>query len=496
MADFLNARITHIYLLYGLGFFTLGLAVALETGRTSESRFARAMRYLAIFGLVHGSHEWIEMLGLIGADAYDFVPPPWWGLGRLLLLSVSFAALIAFGIHMLYTSPTRSRAGLWGTMGMFTLYAAGAIGLGVQLQGDAWLQAADAWTRYSLGIPGAILTSAALVAQWRSLRQAELAQFANNFLWAAIVFAIYGVVGQAIAPPSELFPSTVINTATFSQWAGFPIQLLRSILAGLMALFIIRGLRSFEAERQRQLAEAQGQAREAIERRDALRGELLLRTVAAQEDERARLARELHDDTLQVLTGLSTGLQGTEELLTRDPDKARVQLGQLSAMSDHAIGELRRLILDLRPSVLDDMGLVPAVRWYAKTMAERTKTEIEVTNRGIDCRLPDPVETILFRIAQEGLSNVIRHAQASRVVVRLQCDKVTTRLEIEDDGAGFDPTAALKIPPTRRGWGLVGIQERVALAGGEFEIESAPNQGTILRVAVPANLPDETGLET
>jgi two-component system NarL family sensor kinase len=85
---------------------------------------------------------------------------------------------------------------------------------------------------------------------------------------------------------------------------------------------------------------------------------------------------------------------------------------------------------------------------------------------------------------------VARHAQAKHVVVRFQCDRVTTRLEIEDDGVGFDPAAGLRLQATRRGWGLVGIQERVALAGGEFQIESAPNRGTTLRVAVPSNLPD------
>ena len=108
----------------------------------------------------------------------------------------------------------------------------------------------------------------------------------------------------------------------------------------------------------------------------------------------------------------------------------------------------------------------------------------------LDRRLPAPVETILFRIAQEGLNNVAHHAQAGRVAVRLRCDKVTTRLEIEDDGVGFDPAVALQADPAGPGWGLVGIQERVALAGGEFQIESTPGRGTTLRVAVPANLPD------
>jgi signal transduction histidine kinase len=495
MAEFLSARIIHIYLIYGLGFFVLGIAVALEIGRVSESRFSRAMPYLAAFGLLHGSHEWVEMFDLVGVAAYDFVHPPWWGFSRLALLSLSFAALVAFGVHMLYTSPTRSATGRWATLGMLTLYAAGALAMGVRYSGEEWVMAADAWTRYSLGLPGALLTAAALRSQWQTLRQAGLAPFASNFLWAAIVFGVYGLGTQAFVPQGELFATRVINSETFRAWTGVPVQAVRSVLAALMALFMIRGLRAFEVERQRRLAAAEEQAREAIARRDALRGELLRRTVTAQEEERARLARELHDDTLQVLTGLSTGIKGTQEMLASDLERARVQLTHLSAMSSHAIGELRRLIVDLRPTVLDDMGLVPAVRWYAEATMERTGLQIEVVNRGIDCRLPDAVETILFRTVQEGLNNVARHARAKQVVVRFHCDKVTTQLEIEDDGVGFDPAAGLKLHATRRGWGLVGIQERVALAGGEFEIESAPKQGTILRVALPADLPDTSGAQ-
>jgi signal transduction histidine kinase len=333
------------------------------------------------------------------------------------------------------------------------------------------------------------------VTQWRSLRQAGLAGHANAFLWAAIVFALYGIVGQTIVPQSELFPSNIINSDRFSEWSGFPIQILRSVFAALMALFIIRGLRAFEVDRQRRLAAAEHQAREAIARRDALRGELFRRTIAAQEEERARLARELHDDTLQVLTGLSTGLAGTEQLMVASPVQAREQLARLASMSSHAIDELRRLILNLRPSVLDDMGLVPAVRWYAEEMADRMETTVEVTADCMDRRLHGPVETILFRIAQEGLHNVANHAQAERAAVRLQYDVGTCNLEIEDDGVGFDAFEALQAAPTLPGWGLVGIQERVALAGGKFRIESAPGAGTTLRVSIPVSFsqdpPDE-----
>jgi signal transduction histidine kinase len=491
MAEFFAARIAHIYLLYGLGFFTLGLAVALEADRVSGSRFAHAMRYLALFGLLHGAHEWIEMFGLIGVDAYQFVPPSWWGAARLVLLSFSFAFLVAFGIHMLYTSAEQPSAGRWGTLAMYTLYAAGAVALRVHLSGAEWLQAADTWTRYALGVPGALLAAGALLSQWRAMRREGLDRFAVNFFWAAVVFALYGLVGQTVAPQSEIFPSNVFNNETFNQLTGVPIQLVRSAFAALMALFMIRGLRAFEVQRQQRLAAAQREAQEAVARRDELRGELFRRTVSAQEEERARLARELHDDTLQVLTAISAGLIGTEQLMVANPEKARGQLAQLAAMSSHSIDELRRLILDLRPAVLDDMGLVAAVHWYVDAMDGRLPAQVEVTAENLETRLPAAVETILFRIVQEGLSNVSRHAKASAVSVRMGCRSGVTYLEIQDDGVGFDPAAAMQIRPTLPGWGLVGIQERVALAGGQFRIDSAPGRGTTLSVSIPIDLPAE-----
>jgi signal transduction histidine kinase len=491
MDDFFAARIAHIYLLYGLGFFTLGLAVALEADRFSGSRFSHAMRYLALFGLLHGAHEWIEMFGIIGADAYGFVPPSWWGVARLVLLSLSFAFLVAFGIHMLYTSAEQPSAGRWGTLAMYTLYGAGAIALRVPLSGAQWFQAADAWTRYALGVPGALLAAGALLSQWRAMRRDSLNEFAVNFFWAAVAFALYGLIGQTVAPQSELFPSNLLNTDTFGRFTGIPIQLVRSAFAALMALFIIRGLRAFEVERQERLAAAQRQAQEAIARRDELRGELFRRTVSAQEEERARLARELHDDTLQVLTGISAGLIGTEQLMTANPSKAQAQLAQLASMSSHAIDELRRLILDLRPAVLDDMGLVAAVHWYVGALNGRLSAKVQITAENLESRLPAPIETILFRIVQEGLSNISRHARATHVTIRIRCHSGVTQLDIKDDGVGFDPAAAMQIRPTLPGWGLIGIQERVALAGGQFHIRSTPGSGTTLSVSIPTDLPAE-----
>ena len=490
MINLLTDRICHIYLIYGLGFFTLGLAVALEAGRSSDSRFARAMRPLALFGLLHGVHEWIEMFVLVSTNAFDWTAPAWEEWARLGLVALSFASLASFGIQMLYTDPRRPAGESWGTLGILTLTAAGVLGLGVAYHDDnaRWLIAAENFTRFTLAIPANLLAAAALYSEWRRLRQTSSFSFADNFFWAALVFGLYALIGLTLAPHSLLFPTEVGHGDLLRQWTGIPIQLLRSVFALLMAFFIIRGMRTFEVDRQRKLADAQQSAQEALARSDALRGELLRRTVATQEDERTRLARELHDETLQVLTGLATGLKGTE-LLVDNPEQAREQLAQLSSMSSAAIEEVRRMIHGLRPSVLDDLGLVPAVKWYANIIASRTGANLQMTTEGINCRLPAAVETILFRIAQEALNNIARHARAGNIQVQIHCNQVTTRLEIEDDGVGFDRSLVDGPRPNQNGWGLIGIQERVKLAGGEFSLESTPGLGTRLQVDVPTNIP-------
>jgi two-component system sensor histidine kinase UhpB len=224
---------------------------------------------------------------------------------------------------------------------------------------------------------------------------------------------------------------------------------------------------------------------------------LLHRIVTAQEDERERLARELHDDTLQVLTALSAGLAGAELLVTTAPERAQKHLHELSVMSSHAITELRRLIVALRPAILDDKGLMAALKWYVQSKNQQMpETTIEVLAEDSPCRFSSSVETTLFRITQEALTNIERHAQARHVRIVLRCEDNWVHLRIEDDGRGFDPaTVKMVRDESMHGWGIVGMRERVSLAGGHFHIQSAPGQGTKIMIRMPASFPHSSFLE-
>lgn len=493
MKEVFSARIPHIYLLYGLAFFALGLALVLEMGRTVDSRFKRALRPLAFFGLVHGFHEWFEMFERIGEQTYDFVAPSWLEWARLVVLAVSFLALGYFGVQMLRLAQRLNVRDLWLGIGVLGVYALGVLELGAWLDWAVtdWLKAADAWTRYSLGVPGALLTAWGLLIQRRFFVNEGMADHVNSLTGAALAFALYGGVGQVTVSPSTLFPSTVINTDWFLDTLGIPIQLFRALMAMLIAVFVIRALRAFDVHRRWQLAAAQKEAQEAIARRDALRGELLRRSVAAQEEERGRIARELHDEIGQTLAGLAAGLQGIQRSLSNDPERARAQLRQLQEMTTRAIGELSNMVADLRPSLLDDMGLHAALGWYADQINRRSPTQVALSPASCPCRLPPEIETTFFRITQEALTNVIRHAEATQAEVELVCEPTLTRLRVRDDGIGFDPAKAWA-GRGRSGWGLAGIQERVQLAGGQLHLQSAPGEGTTLIVEIPLSDGEET----
>ncbi len=237
----------------------------------------------------------------------------------------------------------------------------------------------------------------------------------------------------------------------------------------------------------RQLGIALENARlyEQVQEKEKLRGQLLERAVAAQEEERKRIARELHDDTGQTLTALGVGLGGVEETIVQNPELAQYQIAELKLMTMRAIDNLRQYISDLRPSVLDDMGLVSALRWYAQQYSERAALAIDVQVTHGKRRLPSRVETVLFRIAQEGLNNIGRHARATHARLRLEFAATSVVLTIEDNGCGFIVDQVLGAHSQRRAWGLLGVQERVMLVGGKFEIDSALGRGTKLVVEIP-----------
>lgn len=696
ISAFFVRNIVVIFFVYGLAFFAMGLALALASRRASEFAFARAIRPLAAFGILHGIHEWIEMFQKIATLTRGYTPLLWHEIVRLIILTVSFLMLLAFGLLLLNSQRSERWRAYLAIAGMALLWGLSLLVVSLALRPipDEILAEADVLARYGLGIPGALLGTWALMAQQRTFREHGMPQFGRDLVWCATALFLYGVVGQLFVRESALVPSNFINSTLFLQWFGIPVQLFRGFMAVVLAIYMVRALNAFELESRRRLEQANQarltaqakalraerrisaemerlneelrltarelsllldlsnllvapvslsdklhgvlekivsslnfpeggmilllnretgslQVRAAIglemeaegagetpyesgrqlgeqcvvqaravcrhvdgniidfpledileqqkcrnhlspvvmiglpltarkqiigslvlgrravskvkplspvefqlmsgisqqlglslenarlyqeaQARESTLGELLYQVVNAQETERQRIARELHDATGQSLTAIALGLRGIESMLTGGSKNTNVveQIKELKGYSTNALGELRHIIADLRPSQLDDLGLVPALEWYVQQFEKRRGIETDFITNGSRIRLPAEYETVLFRIVQEALTNVAKHAQASKVVVTLDFYPAQVCLTIQDNGVGFELNKVLPEDGHHAGWGLLGIQERTLLLGGQYVIDSKPGQGTCIQVKVPVLMETE-----
>jgi len=260
-----------------------------------------------------------------------------------------------------------------------------------------------------------------------------------------------------------------------------------------------RQAREFDAHEQELLTAIGNQIAVAVENarlyaelhhKERMRGELLRKVITAQEEERKRIARELHDEISQNLTALIFAAEEATDVTQAD-EIARL-LDNMRGVAQRTLDGVHKLIFDLRPALLDHLGLMPALRWLAKSRLEPAGMRVIIKEtcprgRGVTdgCRLPPETETALFRVVQEAVTNIVRHAMARtvRLTFNMRADRAVIR--IEDDGVGFDALELTLTPDSGRGLGLIGMQERVELVGGSFDIDTAPGQGTRIQIEVP-----------
>ena len=492
-------EIVLVFFIYGLAFFCMGLLISLETRRSPLLAEGRVLVPLAVFGYVHGTHEWIEM-AIIIRKWFQLPVPGFIEWLRLGLLVVSFSSLIAFGVLVLI-SQNSQRAGLYagiggGLLGLYLVlvFVAGTFVLG--RSGEA-LVYADVLARYILAVPGALLAALGLAMQARHGLAAERRNLAASLRLAAWGFAVYGLT-QLFVVPLGIFPAQYINSTMFLELTGVPIQVVRALLAILITVGMIRASQIVEDERQQQFISAQHARVEALEqvqqelvKREALRQDLLRHIVIAQEEERTRIARELHDDTAQLLTALSLNLATLKNSMPDSPNLSELLTRLQSLLSQMSQG-IYRMVRDLRPVQLDDLGLVAALQYLAEDERQRTGLQVSLDIATPLPRLDPLVETVLFRVAQAALTNVALHAHCNEAKLRISTDLEGVVMQVEDSGAGFDPQQSTE---PRHGFGLAGMRERAASVGGKLTIQSAPGKGTLVETRVPLQQPETPVLE-
>jgi PAS domain S-box-containing protein len=263
-----------------------------------------------------------------------------------------------------------------------------------------------------------------------------------------------------------------------------PIELDLSPLeteAGPLVLAAIRDL----TERKRMEQERTDLLHELRRGRERLQT-LSTRLLEAQEAERRAIARELHDEIGQALTAVRIDLQTLQPLVA---DEGRPVVDSALTITRRVVSQVRDLSLDLRPSLLDDLGLTAAIRWYLERHEHRLGVSATLVGDLADVRLPPQIETACFRVAQEALTNVARHAGARSVCVELRHTDAEIELWVRDDGDGFDVESKRARAVGGHSMGILGMEERVMLVGGRFALESRPGGGTVVRAVFPVNGP-------
>ena len=302
--------------------------------------------------------------------------------------------------------------------------------------------------------------------------------------WRLLVLNLVVVLGGALAVTTVT--EQLVRQGQFTPWTQAALILGAVAMAAGLSVVEKNALWNRLDSDAATIREKTEEAEQLTQQAERLAAQVIL----AQEDERRRVARELHDEAGQALTaviiGLERGLASMPETYSPDlPVQPRQLISNLRDLAAQTLDEVRKLALELRPSVLDDLGLVAALRQYVRSTEERSGLAAQLAVVGWDdgeARLPAEVETALFRIAQEALTNAIRHAQAQSVVVRLRRVPDAVALEVRDDGVGLSATAP---PAAGEHLGMFGMRERARLLGGEFHALPVSPRGTLIKVSIP-----------
>ena len=489
LAELFETNRIIVLTVYGEVFFVLGLAVALQSLKRSALPLARPLPWLAGFGIVHGFHEWGYLFipiqsGYLPLEATELLL-----VVQLLMKGVSYALLLQFGVELLAAVtrvPVLGRLRLlpaaallaWGGA---TLVLSAAVSP-YQPSAEPWLQdgrigealanigaglpVGDVLARWMLALPGSALAAWGLLANAREVSPAARPPVVGGLRVGAIAFGLYAVVGGIISQPAPFPPASVLNSAGVMDLLGIPIEVIRSATGLVIVVAIILAMDLFEQETDRALAEAR-------------RRELLLR-------ERERIGRDLHDGIIQSI--YAAGLHLEEASAALDPDDAapRARIRTVLEELERISGDIRRMIFDLRSASLEALDPEEIVRGVADQLRANTlvSLDLRVTGSPRPRLSPEQAEE-LRQLVHEAFSNILRHARASRVTVRLASTRRRLALEISDDGIGFDPQAFEAELEAGRSQGLPNLRRRAQLLGAELVVRSAPGHGTSLSLTMP-----------
>ena len=482
---------------YGQVFFVMGLAVALQSRRRSQLPLARPLGWLAAFGILHGLMEWGYLFVPIQAG---FLPQP--VIEALLLLQlvmkpISFALLFQFGVELLLSTrdardDTRLVAGhpwlRWVPSASVLLWVVATLSLSATLPADfapdrgPWLRAdeigpalaavgaplsvGDVVARLMIALPASMVVAVGLRHTTRLLGPVAGRGVTTALGAASIAFVIYGVLAGLVPLPAPFPPASLLNGRIVLETLGVPIEVFRSLTGLAIALAVIRSLELFEQETDRALA-------------DARRREMLLR-------ERERIGRDLHDGIIQSIYAAGLHLEQATAEVAPEQAATRARIGTVMSELNRITSDIRSTIFDLRSGELEARDAEAIVLAVADELQAHTLVRLDIHGEGLfRPRLRQDQAEQLHHLVTEAFSNILRHAHAGSVTVRMVCTQRRFSLEIRDDGRGFDASAVPERGRRGRAQGLANMRRRAELLGGELTIESEPGRGSALSLTMP-----------
>jgi len=444
---------------YGLAFFVLGLAIALQSRHSSRLDLARSLSWLATFGISHGLHEWGDLFIPIQATYLSEPIVELLNVIQLLLLAISFACLFEFGVTLL--QPLGRMRWLHGVpAGLLLVWAFGVFFVFLPLSPDLtdWHHTANGLSRYFIGFPGGLVAAYGLRQQtFRRIAPLNVPHIVSTLRVAGVALVLYAVFGGLIPPPLSFFPGNTLNSDTFEQAIGVPPLVFRSLIGLTLAVAIIRGLEVFEVETARTI--------EAMEQQQIL---------AAERD---RIARDLHDGLIQQV--YTAGLLVESAHNVAAPDSPVVsRLDKAITVLNDVIGELRQTLGELRAAP-SSLPLPDALQRIAEDPRFRSLVDVSLSTDlpGSDSLSPVRTHHVLA-IVSEALSNVVRHARARQVQIRVGLEDGRLRVTVRDDGVGLPRQF-------EAGYGLRNMRERARLLGGQLDVAGVPGKGTTVTLDIP-----------
>jgi signal transduction histidine kinase len=453
------------FFLYGQVFFVVGLAIIWQSRQHSRLALTESLPFLAVFGIANGLAQWGNVFIPIQATylpvkliaALEFV--------QVSLLALSFAALMRFGLQLMTPDPVPQVWARWLPVGLLMVWEVTLVGSWLlRLSPDeALLTTWEVIARYLLAGPAAIIAALGIERHvQKEIKPLNLPRIERFLHMASLSLIALAVLNGLVVPDAAFFPANVLNYSLLEGAIGVPIQVFRSLFGLLLAYSVIRALDIFRIETAQVLEEAE-------------RARVLVA-------DRERIGRELHDGTIQSIYAAGLMLESASYLIDDSPGEAKDKLSAVMMSLNNTIQEIRRYIFDLRsePETEDaeiEEGLSKMLRDLRVNTLLSVDFDVDGTNSH---QLTAERRRHILRIVREALTNISRHAQAKRVVVRLQWGTDALRLRIADDGIGMTD-----LPTDGRGQGLRNMRERTMLLGGKLTISGQPGRGVVIDLEAP-----------